>query len=160
MRGSLGGMRGSVGMLGRTRKVALLWAIAIWLVAVPGQARPEYPGEVQAVTGTECPPSCLVCHKLIEGGKNWNAFGLRVFPYSSNQRPWPEIFAALKNPDVDTDGDGRLDISELEAGTNPAQAGNDVIVCPKYGCGARISAGESSHPLGAFMALATVSALA
>jgi hypothetical protein len=146
-------------MLGRVRKLAVLWAIPIWLVAAPGHARPEYPGEVQAATGTECPPPCLMCHKLVEGGKNWNAFGLRVYPWSLAHKPWPEILAGLKNPDVDTDGDGRLDISEVEAGTNPAQAGNDVIVCPKYGCGARISAGESSHPLGAVLALAAVFAL-
>ena len=146
----------------RARCLAVLWALATCLVASTGRARPEYPGEVQAALGMECPPPCVMCHVLPEGGMNWNAFGLRVFPYSLKQVAWSEIFATLRQADVDTDGDGRLDISEIERGTNPAKADgpNDVNICPKYGCGARISAGESSHPFSAMMALAVLVAFA
>ncbi len=114
---------------------------------------------MQAVTGTECPPPCVVCHVLPTGGKNWNAFGLRVVPYSLNQRPWPEIFDELRKADVDSDGDGRLDIVEIEHGTNPSRADDDTIICPRYGCGARIAPAALSPPLPGMSLLAGMALL-
>jgi MYXO-CTERM domain-containing protein len=142
----------------RARFLAVLWALAVYLVVASGRARLEYPGEVQAVTGTDCPPPCVTCHVLPEGGPNWNDFGRRVISKGPGERSWPAILAALKNPDVDTDGDGRLDISEVERGTNPARidSPNDVVICPLYGCGARIAPGAPSRPLAAIAILAGV----
>jgi hypothetical protein len=131
----------------RAPRLAASCAAAICLIATSARAHPEYPGEVQTATGAECPPPCVVCHQLPTGGKNWNPFGLRVFPYSAAQRPWPQILAELRKVDIDSDLDGRLDIFELEHGTNPFQTGNDSIVCPRYGCGARVAPSLPSRPL-------------
>lgn len=146
------------GGLRRARCLAILWALAVWLVAATGRARTEYAEAVQAVTGTDCPPPCVTCHILPEGGPNWNDFGRRVISQGPGEQPWPAILAALKNPDVDTDGDGRLDITEVERGTNPARVDspNDVVICPLYGCGARIAPSAPSGPLAAILLLAGV----
>ena len=111
---------------------------------------------MQEAAGLECPPPCLVCHVLPEGGKNWTKFGLRVMPFSIEKKPWPDVLTQLRAADVDSDGDGRNDIFEIDHGTNPSQTGEDTITCVKYGCGAHVAPRKSADPLAAWLALGSV----
>ena len=126
----------------RARYGAALLALAGNFIAARVQARPEYPGELQTAVGMECPPPCQACHLQATGGANWNPFGLRLVRATTVHTPWPQIVAALRQADQDSDGDGRLDMSELDNDTNPSLADNDQIDCPRYGCGARLAAAE------------------
>lgn len=126
--------------------VAALTVIGLWLVSGAAHARDTYPGELQEATGTECPAPCTMCHVLPTGGKNWNPFGLRLVPPVLNKMSWPDIIELLRQKDVDTDGDGRLDVYEVEHGTSPVKATSDVIDCPRYGCGASVAAHEPDLP--------------
>lgn len=75
------------------RAGTLLWISATLLISRPAQARQEYPGEVQAVLGMECPPPCTTCHRQPTGGKNWNSFGIQFLTPLSMGRSWADILA-------------------------------------------------------------------
>jgi hypothetical protein len=140
--------------------MAVVWLWLSVLSAKPAQARQEYPGELQAAVGMECAPGCRTCHILSTGGKNWNRFGLRLVQPVLAGESWPAIVAGLRVEDKDSDGDGRLDVYELEHDTDPSLAGNDVMVCPRYGCGARVAGDRAVDPLAGLAAFAALMALA
>lgn len=51
------------------------------------------------------------------------------------------VVAELRAKSVDTDHDGKLDVDELAAGTNPNTADPNAELCgPLYGCGAHVAA--------------------
>lgn len=137
----------------------MAWLCLNVLPARPAQARQEYAGEVQTSLGMECPPPCRTCHILPTGGKNWNTFGLQLVTPVLSGKSWPSILADLRAANVDTDGDGRADVYELEHDTDPSIAGNDRITCVLYGCGARVAADKAPDPLAALVSLGALGAL-
>lgn len=144
------------------RIATALFALALTLVCSTARAREEYPGELQAAIGMECAAPCQTCHISPNGGRNWNKFGLRLIGPVLGGASWPDVVAGLRQADADTDGDGRLDIYELEHDTDPSLAGNDGIDCVRYGCGARIAGqGEADRLaiMGDVVMLATLLAL-
>ena len=114
-------------------------------LALHARAEPTFPGAIQEAAGIPCTPTCLLCHFTIPGeDSNWHQpFGDAVVanglkpgePASLNT-----VVANLRSKMVDSDGDGKLDVDELAAGTNPNDPAPGAEVCgPQYGCGAHIA---------------------
>lgn len=96
--------------------VALLGIFGLHLNDV--QARPHYYPQLQAAfpgSRLDAGIRCIACHngrQLNEFGKDFAELVLR-----SDVRPYD--FSVLR--DIDSDGDGRLNIDEILAGTNPGK---------------------------------------
>ena len=132
----------------QSRIACLLAAAATLLAHGVSQASPEFPGEIQGLLGMDCPPSCGICHIDPDGGGDLTIFGGRMkitggLVAGDTSTVWPALATIeMARPIIDSDGDGLGDIVELRANLNPMINGNekpDEIVCPKYGCGARVA---------------------
>jgi hypothetical protein len=116
---------------------------------------------MQEQLGMECPPSCLLCHTRIEGGKDFvkaadtsfvqNLMFIGVQTALPIRSDDPEPFKKLLEkyatepcaagaPPCDSDADGRSDIAELklEEPEDPEGRGK-LPSCAQYGCGAHIA---------------------
>jgi hypothetical protein len=134
-------------------------------VAPPVGARPEFPGIVQetlAPSSSEtCPPPCALCHTSIapDGNNAEQPFALNLQKFKEvldlpvTEATLPEFLAHLEtdpcprtqDPSCSTtpcgvcnaDGTGAPDIAELRKNENPNDSSE--IICPKYGCNARVA---------------------
>jgi len=114
-------------------------------LALHASAEPEFPGAIQEAARIPCTPTCLLCHTEIPGNiNNVNEhFGRTVL--TNGVRPGhPEsmndVVANLRTKNIDTDGDGKIDVDELAAGSDPSSADPNAELCaPTYGCGAQLA---------------------
>ena len=158
-------------------------ALALLFAATNAGARPEYPGAVQDAfePPLACPPPCTLCHTSPAGGEvnatqpfavnlsgvlgglsvptmKQSIAGLRTLPCRRMSDPAcaPDPMACRP---CDADGDGTIDVEELENDTNPNPNGPDLR-CPHYGCGAsRIAPARPSRPIDGTAALAALGTL-
>jgi hypothetical protein len=134
--------------------------LALLFAPAPALAYPTFPGAMQEQLGMECPPSCLVCHTRIEGGKDFVKAAETSFvqnlmfigrqaklPITSDD---PDQFKKLLEkyatepcaagaPPCDSDADGRSDIAELKLNQDPESVRDALPDCVQYGCGAHIA---------------------
>jgi hypothetical protein len=133
---------------------------ALSLFALPAAASQMFPGVVQATVGTQCVPTCLLCHKTNPGMNPADK------PFEQNmQSPTGGPGVAPLNPDSlrtalaylqaqgaakDADGDTVGDYQELLNGTDPNDPDPMSQLCevvPLYGCGASIAAAPAKRPV-------------
>jgi len=115
-------------------------------LALHANAEGTFPGGIQEAASIPCTPTCLLCHTDIPGtlANLKQPFGLTVF--ANGVRPGhPEslhtVVANLREKMTDSDNDGKIDVDELAAGTNPNLSDPNAELCgPEYGCGAHIAA--------------------
>lgn len=152
----------------RLEILASIVTSALVLCAAPriAHASSTFPPKVQeALTAefkqTYCVPQCIICHQTNAGGfgtLNDFAKNLRAASVEAAAKGGPPPLGALSpdtvgpafktyfmdKPNADSDGDGKTDRAELEAGNSPAVKGprGDSLICPdiQYGCGAHIAA--------------------
>jgi hypothetical protein len=152
-------------------------ALGFLLSPAPALAYPSFPGAMQEQLGMECPPSCLLCHTRIEGGKEFvkesetsfvqnlrfigRETGLAIVKDDGDQlKKLLERYGtepcAPGAPPCDSDVDGRSDIVELKNNEDPESA-DKLPACVQYGCGAHIapkaSVNVSGSSAGAVFAL-------
>jgi hypothetical protein len=148
----------------------LLGVCVFVFVATPVGARPEFPGIVQEtlarLSPEVCPPPCVLCHTSSAPNKEnvEQPFAVNLQKFKQpldlpvTEETLPDFLDHMEtdpcpntgDPACSTtpcgvcnaDGTGEADIAELRKNENPNNSGN--IVCPKYGCGARVA----SPPLG------------
>jgi hypothetical protein len=128
------------------RSVITGLGLSFLFVALRASAEPTFPGAIQEAGKIPCTPTCLLCHTEIPGNsKNVNSlFGRTVWTHGA-VKGHPESMHAvverLRAEKVDTDGDGKLDVDELAAGTDPNKVESWAEICaPLYGCGAHLAA--------------------
>jgi hypothetical protein len=143
--------------------VSALFGIAAFGAARSAEAYPTYPPRLQAglkqyfPTRHFCVPQCIVCHTTNAGGDAPTAFANNLIKYRGTAKIGftqdDPIVDVVKNyfdavaanattggvPSGDSDGDGTLDVDELEAGDLPGVEGlpGKNLLCAdiKYGCG-------------------------
>lgn len=120
-------------------------AVSLSFVALPASAEPDFPGAIKEYGSIPCTPTCLLCHTEIPGNaKNVNPlFGVTVLTHGLTRRDptsLQTVVDRLRKEEVDTDHDGKLDVDELAAGSDPNKAEASAELCgPLYGCGARVA---------------------
>ena len=127
--------------MGRLRGFLLVMSLTLH-----AYAEGTFPGAIQQAAGIPCAPTCVLCHTEIPGniGNLKQPFGLQVL--RSGVKPGDPssmytVVATLRANSVDTDRDGKLDVDELAAGTNPNTPDPNAELCgPLYGCGAHLAA--------------------
>jgi hypothetical protein len=119
--------------------------LLVMTLALHASARKTYPGGIQDAGNIPCTPTCLLCHTEIPGtlANLRQPFGLTVLGNGiqpGDPSSLHTVVANLREKKVDTDGDGRIDVDELAAGTNPSDPDPNVEICgPTYGCGAHLA---------------------
>ncbi|HTM46123.1 MAG TPA: hypothetical protein VL137_14280 [Polyangiaceae bacterium] len=119
-------------------------------------ASPNFPDVLQKVSGSNCAPSCLLCHSTNPGRATTAAASMKPFAVSvigkggvaaagKGDAMIRDIFLKMKNgdpatgaPPTDSDMDGMSDFTELGMNINP-NPGNADLCEVTYGCGARIA---------------------
>jgi hypothetical protein len=115
-------------------------ALAVLLIALPVQAEPDFPAAIQTAGSTPCNPPCTLCHTSSPGTRLTATKPFAITLIKNGLIPThPESIAtavtSLRSKQVDTDGDGVLDVDELAAGTDPSNPTVGVEFCgPLYGC--------------------------
>ncbi|HEY6723532.1 MAG TPA: hypothetical protein VI197_05845 [Polyangiaceae bacterium] len=113
----------------------------VMLQAHEGAASQNFPGEIRDTLQLDCTPTCLLCHKSLEGGsENLNAYGEDA---SKNRlvMQTPAVFFAADGyaatSNFDKDSEGKTDRDEIIANTDPSSTA-DLPICSEaiYGCGA------------------------
>lgn len=109
-------------------------------------AQPDYPKMLQDNFDmkADCVASCGLCHLDPTGGGDRNAWGNAKGTLSAR-------FPAMAKMEEDFDADGATDLAELQAGSDPGNAGSTPAtaeafsICPgagaAFGCGARLARG-------------------
>jgi MYXO-CTERM domain-containing protein len=123
-------------------QLALLSSLAVVAFAPAAQASPAFPGAIQSKLSMTSAPSCALCH---EGGKVGlgtvtTGFGRAMMTRGLKAGDVAALNAALDRmvaDKVDSDGDGTLDVDELEAGKDPNGTTLAAANAPpvEYGCG-------------------------
>ena len=98
-----------------------------FLLTLSGIARATetYPEFVQSELGLAAAPECTLCHLTNEGQENTvrRPFGLQVLSHNGmgggSRGSIRSALQAMEADGTDSDGDGRLDIPELQAGGDP-----------------------------------------
>jgi len=130
-----------------TRSGITALVLSFMTFALHANAEPEFPGAIQRAANMPCAPTCLLCHSAIPGtllNLDKQYFGLTVLTNGVvPDRPdsFVNVIANLRAKAIDTDKDGKLDVDELAAGTNPSPStgGDDDVCAPSYGCGAHVA---------------------
>jgi hypothetical protein len=152
--------------MGRTRarcSFVAIFGLVVLLFPAAAHASKSFPGELKDALGLECAPMCTLCHVDEAGGRGRvdKRFGLAMMETGGLEALHPELIAPaleklekLANDEFcyrdipkydpnaelgpcDSDADGIGDVEELRQGRNPNVFGEGVL-CPRYGCGARI----------------------
>jgi hypothetical protein len=113
-------------------------------VAPHSSAEKTFPGAIQEAANIPCFPTCLLCHTGIPGtiANLEQPFGKTVFKHGArpgNPDSMNTVIANLRREMVDTDGDGKIDVDELAAGSNPNPEPSVEFCGPTYGCGAHLA---------------------
>jgi MYXO-CTERM domain-containing protein len=132
--------------------------------ASPARAVPEFPTDIRSDLSLTYDPPCRLCH--IQGttgaGSVQTPFGLSMLTHglTEDQSALSSALAALRADDVDSDGDGVPDISELVADTDPNTPVDAPLSQqgPTYGCNTSATNG-SSLAVSLALALAIMAAL-
>ena len=114
---------------------------AVMLHAREGAASQHFPGEIRETLQLDCTPTCLLCHKSLEGGsENLNAYGEdarenRLIMQTPAVFYGADGYASTSN--FDEDEEGKNDRDEIIANTDPSST-EDLPICSEaiYGCGA------------------------
>lgn len=101
----------------------------------------DMPGVIQKAANMPCTPACTLCHMVPEGGSGTaqQPFVGDLFDVGFNRdssvTDIQTAIDALKEQQVDGDGDGIPDIDELQQGLNPNDPNKGASLCgPVYGC--------------------------
>src|SRR4051812_44968940 len=114
-------------------------------LSLHASAEPTFPGAIQEAAGIPCTPTCLLCHTAIPGTKyNLNGVFSTTVSLNGIVPEHPEsmttVIANLTAKKTDTDGDGKTDVDELAAGSDPNKTDPNAELCgPTYGCGAHLA---------------------
>jgi hypothetical protein len=151
------------------RSLRSLLALGLFLAPAPALAYPTFPGAMQEQFDLKCPPSCLLCHTRIEGGKQFvkadDTSFVQNLVFIGQQTDLPirnddaEQFKKLLEryatepcaagaPPCDSDADGRSDVVELRNNEDPERVGDALPDCVQYGCGAHIAPKASTNVSG------------
>ncbi len=138
----------------------IAFALAAMCFAQSAAALPSFPVRVQEVLDTPCAPECTLCHASTSGGGPVvTVFGEKALSDYKLDESVETALTQMEADDVDSDGDGTPDITELRAGEDPNAAGNAPLCSDvKYGCGASIAprrAGRDTSAWGLAAAVAT-----
>lgn len=117
---------------------------ALVLVALcprEGAATEEFPAIVRDTLQLDCTPTCLLCHKSLDGGAdNMNSYGVWAAGHKLIQLGPAGYYAEDSGPTMerlDFDKDGVTDRDEIIANTTPSSDENYGICSDAiYGCGA------------------------
>ncbi len=101
-----------------------------------------YPDALQSNVGGACTPQCTVCHATNSGGGGTvtmdfgKAMMVRGLSGGSDSASLAAAVDQMTTDEVDSDGDGTLDVDELALGDDPNPGGLAFcdIVTPQYGC--------------------------
>jgi hypothetical protein len=152
----------------RKRSLRSALAFAVLLAPAPALAYETFPGAMQEKLGMQCPPSCLLCHTRIEGGKghvkdsedsfvgNLRRVGRaepnRILITGDDADQFKLLLDKYATepcfpgtPPCSSDGDPTSDIEELRANTDPDSLRGELPDCVQYGCGAHIAPQASAH---------------
>jgi len=143
-----------------------LLTIAFALVTARASATPNFPGALSSKVGGPAPDCsiCHVCRVTMVGtvntpwGSAMRARGLVKYDENTLRAAVDKMIA----DQVDSDGDGTIDVDALKAGKDPNPPtcdGADDPFVPSYGCFGRIAPVPSSGP-GAGLALVVALAVA
>ncbi len=111
-------------------------SFACLLVASAAHAHPDFPSDVAQDLGLAAPPDCSICH---QGSIQSAATAIQPFVNVLRQLGLSDADdpSALKNAlladeacEIDSDGDGVPDVTELKHGTNPSDGPGP----PRSGC--------------------------
>jgi hypothetical protein len=123
---------------------------ALLMSSATASASEIYPGRIQERLGTECVPSCTLCHDTNKGGVNTvhKPFGLAMRGNGLGAGNLTQLDAALAKMATDaTNSDGAAeptpDIQEMINGDDPNRLGGELCIGPKYGCGAAATAASA-----------------
>lgn len=113
----------------------LAFSLSVW-------ASPNYPGELQVLSGGACLPTCTVCHATAGGGSGTvtKDFGIamedRGMVGGGDVAALTTAWDTMGTDVVDSDGDGTMDVDEITAGEDPNPEGVPFcdVVTPVYGC--------------------------
>jgi len=128
--------------MSKTIVSSLLLVLVVMSRSGVAQAKDEYPGEIARALSLSYAVPCSVCHIKGNTGSPTPimpfALSMRARGLSDERGSITTALAKMKSDNVDSDGDGKTDIDELQAGTDPNSSANSSIVNdqePGYGCG-------------------------
>lgn len=139
--------------LGRAARPAVLGLAAFaaaLVVPLTAGASQTFPSEIYSAADMHCVPGCTLCHSTavgVEGsavlgtpfGKKMVGLGVSGGNPETLVKAIERLGGAM-DPTPDLDGDGKPDLEELKAGTDPSSPDPDASLCgPDYGCGAHVA---------------------